>query len=41
MVVRLDKNGNIVSEGEQIEIGGNEKYIPLCRAHFNNRDLGN
>ena len=41
MVVRLDKEGNIVSKGEQLEIGGNEKYVPLCRAHFNKKKLGN
>ena len=40
MVVRLDKQGNIVSQGEQLEIGGNEKYVPLCRAHFNKKKLG-
>ena len=41
MVVRLDKVGNIVSQGEQLEIGGNEKYVPLCRAHFNKKKLSN
>ena len=41
MVVRLDKEGNIVSQGEQLEIGGNEKYVPLCRAHFNKKKLSN
>ena len=41
MVVRLDSKGNILSEGQQLEIGSNEKYIPLCRAHFNKKDLGN
>jgi len=41
MVVRLDRKGNILSEGQQLEIGGNEKYVPLCRAHFNKKDLGN
>jgi thymidine kinase len=41
MVVRLDSKGNILSEGQQLEIGGNEKYLPLCRAHFNKKDLGN
>ncbi len=40
MVVRLDKKGNILTRGEQVEIGGNEKYVPLCRAHFNKKDLG-
>jgi thymidine kinase len=28
---RIDAFGNIVSDGEQIEIGGNDKYISLCR----------
>ncbi|HIN74541.1 MAG TPA: thymidine kinase [Gammaproteobacteria bacterium] len=41
MVVRLDNKGNILSEGQQLEIGGNEKYVPLCRAHFNKKNLGN
>ena len=41
MVVRLDKEGNIVRQGEQLEIGGNEKYVPLCRAHFNKKKLSN
>ena len=41
MVVRLDSKGNILSEGQQLEIGGNEKYVPLCRAHFNKKNLGN
>jgi thymidine kinase len=21
-------------EGAQVEIGGNERYVPLCRKHF-------
>ncbi|TWX71986.1 thymidine kinase [Colwellia demingiae] len=33
-VVRRDKNGNVVQGGEQVEVGGNERYEPLCRAHF-------
>ena len=40
MVVRLDKRGNILTRGKQVDIGGNEKYVPLCRAHFNKKDLG-
>jgi thymidine kinase len=31
---RIDGNGKILREGEQIEIGGNERYIALCRKHF-------
>lgn len=28
---RVDENGQILSSGEQILIGGNDSYIPLCR----------
>ena len=34
MVVRLDSSGNVLKEGAQIEIGGNDKYISLCRKHW-------
>jgi thymidine kinase len=34
MNMRIDKNGNPVRLGEQIEIGGNERYVPTCRKHF-------
>ena len=27
---RIDGNGNIVTEGEQIMLGGNESYRPMC-----------
>ncbi|MFT5759871.1 MAG: thymidine kinase [Alteromonadaceae bacterium] len=33
-VIRLDEQGNAVKAGEQVEVGGNERYEPLCRAHF-------
>ena len=36
MVVRVDSNGKVLTEGAQIEIGGNEKYISLCRKHWKN-----
>ncbi len=39
MVVRISDNGSIESEGEQLEIGGNERYIPLCRKHFNSKKI--
>ena len=39
MVVRINSNGAIVSEGSQIEVGGNESYTPLCRKHFNSKEL--
>lgn len=28
---RIDQNGRIVTDGSQIEIGGEDKYITLCR----------
>jgi thymidine kinase len=34
MVVRLDDQGNPVKQGSQIEIGGEDKYVSLCRKHF-------
>ncbi|MFT6528719.1 MAG: thymidine kinase [Psychrosphaera sp.] len=33
-VIRQDANGVAVKDGEQVEVGGNERYEPLCRAHF-------
>ena len=39
MVVRINANGAVVSEGSQIEVGGNESYIPLCRKHFNSKEI--
>ena len=34
MVVRQDGNGQVIREGAQIEIGGNERYVSLCRRHW-------
>ncbi len=34
MNARIDKNGYKVQEGAQVEIGGNDRYIALCRKHF-------
>ena len=34
MVVRLDSAGQVVREGAQIEIGGSDKYVSLCRRHW-------
>ena len=33
-VTRVDEHGNAAIDGEQIEIGGNERYEVLCRKHF-------
>jgi thymidine kinase len=34
MNTRIDKQGRVLREGEQIEIGGNQSYISTCRRHF-------
>ncbi|MFL5330968.1 MAG: thymidine kinase [Gemmataceae bacterium] len=34
MVVRVSPAGVVEREGAQVEIGGNERYVPLCRKHF-------
>jgi thymidine kinase len=34
MIIRVDDKGEIIREGQQIDIGGNEKYLSLCRKHF-------
>lgn len=39
MVVRIDGDGNVLEEGEQVVIGGEEKYISLCRKHWRSKQL--
>ena len=34
MVIRTDAEGRPISEGSQIEIGGNDRYVSMCRKHF-------
>ena len=34
MNLRVDSEGHAVAEGLQTEIGGNDRYIALCRMHF-------
>ena len=34
MVIRQDETGRPVREGEQVQIGGNETYVSLCRRHW-------
>jgi thymidine kinase len=40
MVVRVKADGTAEREGAQIEIGGNERYVPLCRRHFSQAVAG-
>jgi thymidine kinase len=34
MNLRVDADGNAVNEGAQTEVGGNDRYVALCRKHF-------
>lgn len=36
---RIDSNGNIVTEGEQVEIGGDDRYVAVCRKCWRNRRI--
>lgn len=33
-VVRLNENGQAVADGDQIQIGGNDRYLSVCRKHY-------
>lgn len=37
MNLRVDSAGNAVAEGAQTEIGGDDRYVALCRKHFMER----
>lgn len=34
MVLRMDSDGGVVRDGNQIKIGGNDIYTSVCRKHF-------
>ena len=34
MVVRHDADGRVLKDGTQVQIGGNETYVSLCRKHW-------
>lgn len=34
MVVRQDEHGNVLKDGAQVQVGGNETYVSLCRVHW-------
>lgn len=40
MNLRVDQSGAPVREGMQTEIGGNERYLSLCRRHFDEALIG-
>ena len=34
MVIRQDETGQVITQGAQVQIGGNETYVSLCRRHW-------
>ncbi|HHF3074417.1 TPA: thymidine kinase [Vibrio diabolicus] len=34
MVIRTDEHGVAIKEGDQVAIGGNDKYVSVCRQHY-------
>jgi thymidine kinase len=34
MVVRQDEHGHVLKDGAQVQVGGNETYVSLCRVHW-------
>lgn len=39
MNIRVDESGNVLRHGKQVQIGGNDRYIAVCRKHFVNIDF--
>lgn len=40
MNMRIDEKGRAVHEGAQIEVGGNDRYVAVCRIHFKKGESG-
>ena len=34
MVIRKDASGGTIRDGDQVQVGGNETYVSLCRIHW-------
>lgn len=34
MVIRTDEHGQAICEGDQVDIGGNDRYVSVCRQHY-------
>ncbi|PSU32462.1 thymidine kinase [Photobacterium lutimaris] len=34
MVIRQDASGKAIADGDQVEIGGNDRYVSVCRKHY-------
>ena len=40
MVLRINDKGQVIEDGMQIEIGGEDKYVSVCRKHFFEKNVG-
>ncbi|MBL4740376.1 MAG: thymidine kinase [Sneathiella sp.] len=40
MVIRVNEDGVPIREGAQKEVGGNDRYVALCRKHFKQATYG-
>jgi thymidine kinase len=40
MILRLNDQGEVLTDGEQVVIGGNNMYLSTCRKHFKRRESG-
>lgn len=36
---RIDSRGEIITEGDQVEIGGNDRYVSVCRNCWRNKKI--
>ena len=40
MILRLNEQGEVITEGDQVVIGVNNMYLSTCRKHFKQREPG-
>ena len=38
-VLRLDENAQVIKDGDQFQIGGNDHYVSVCRKHFKQGEI--
>lgn len=39
MNIRINEKGESINEGAQFEVGGNERYISVCRKHYKEKKI--
>ncbi len=38
--MRIDENGEVITSGDQVGIGGNDRYVSVCRKHYKTKQIG-